>query len=96
MTLPPAGNTSTRLKATAIAWAHAFLIGSLGYACALADRLGDALPLMEEALTRGTTFFIDPKQQLIIIMMIQVPFPTVTFYRNTVRYLAYQALSAPD
>jgi len=44
----------------------------------------------------GTTFFIDPKQQLIIIMMVQVPFPTVTFYRNTVRYLTYQALSAPD
>jgi CubicO group peptidase (beta-lactamase class C family) len=44
----------------------------------------------------GTTFFIDPKQQLIIIMMVQVPFSTVTFYRNKVRYLAYQALSAPD
>ena len=44
----------------------------------------------------GTTFFIDPKQQLIIIMMVQVPFSTVTFYRNTVRYLTYQALSAPN
>jgi CubicO group peptidase (beta-lactamase class C family) len=44
----------------------------------------------------GTTFFIDPKQQLIIIMMVQVPFSAVTFYRNKVRYLAYQALSAPD
>ena len=44
----------------------------------------------------GTTFFIDPKQQLIIIMMVQVPFSAVTFYRHQVRYLAYQALSAPD
>lgn len=44
----------------------------------------------------GTTFYIDPKQQLIIIMMVQVPFSAVTFYRHQVRYLAYQALSAPD
>jgi CubicO group peptidase (beta-lactamase class C family) len=44
----------------------------------------------------GTTFFIDPKQQLIIIMMIQVPLSDVSFYRHEVRYLAYQALSAPD
>ena len=29
MALPPEGNTSTSLKATAIAWAHAFLVGSL-------------------------------------------------------------------
>ena len=44
----------------------------------------------------GTTFFIDPKQQLIIIMMIQVPLSAVSFYRHEVRYLAYQALSTPD
>src|SRR6266516_1510521 len=44
----------------------------------------------------GTTFFIDPKQQLIIIMMVQVPLSAVSFYRHEVRYLAYQALSAPD
>lgn len=44
----------------------------------------------------GTTFFIDPKQQLIIIMMIQVPLSAGSFYRHEVRYLAYQALSAPD
>ena len=44
----------------------------------------------------GTTFFIDPKQQLIIIMMIQVPLSAVSFYRHEVRYLAYQALAAPD
>ena len=45
----------------------------------------------------GTTFFIDPKQQLIIIMMVQVsPLPAVDFYRHVVRYLAYQALSPHD
>ncbi len=27
--MPPAGNTTPALKATAIAWAHAFLVGSL-------------------------------------------------------------------
>ncbi|MEA2884423.1 MAG: hypothetical protein QOH32_3679 [Bradyrhizobium sp.] len=44
----------------------------------------------------GTTFFVDPKQRLIIIMMIQVPSPANSFYRRAVRYLAYQALAAPD
>ena len=44
----------------------------------------------------GTTFFVDPKQQLIIIMMIQVPLPAGPFYRHEVRYLAYQALSPLD
>jgi len=42
----------------------------------------------------GTTFFVDPKQQLIIIMMIQVPVPANHFYRRAVRYLAYQSVSA--
>ena len=40
----------------------------------------------------GTTFYVDPKQQLAIIMMIQVPGPANAFYRRAVRYLAYQAL----
>jgi CubicO group peptidase (beta-lactamase class C family) len=44
----------------------------------------------------GTTFFVDPKEQLTIIMMIQVPLPVTAFYRHEVRYLAYQALSSPD
>jgi CubicO group peptidase (beta-lactamase class C family) len=43
----------------------------------------------------GTTFFVDPKQRLIIIMMIQVPLQAGPFYRHAVRYLAYQAISAP-
>jgi len=44
----------------------------------------------------GTTFYVDPKQQLVIIMMIQVPLPANTFYRHAVRYLAYQALTSPN
>ena len=44
----------------------------------------------------GTTFFVDPKQQLVVIMMIQAPLPGNAFYRRAVRYLAYQALSAAD
>jgi CubicO group peptidase (beta-lactamase class C family) len=42
----------------------------------------------------GTTFYVDPKQQLVIIMMIQVPSPANATYRRAIRYLAYQALSA--
>jgi CubicO group peptidase (beta-lactamase class C family) len=42
----------------------------------------------------GTTFFVDPKQELVIIMMIQVPSPANSFYRRAVRYLAYQALTS--
>jgi CubicO group peptidase (beta-lactamase class C family) len=44
----------------------------------------------------GTTFYIDPKQELVIIMMIQVPSPANFFYRHVVRYLAYQALTSLD
>jgi CubicO group peptidase (beta-lactamase class C family) len=44
----------------------------------------------------GTTFFVDPKQKLIIIMMIQVPFPQGGVYRHMVRSLAYQALTSPN
>jgi CubicO group peptidase (beta-lactamase class C family) len=44
----------------------------------------------------GTTFYIDPKQQLVIIMMIQVPLSESGFYRRIFRYLAYQALSPVD
>jgi CubicO group peptidase (beta-lactamase class C family) len=43
----------------------------------------------------GTTFYVDPKQKLIIIMMIQVPLgPQGTLYRHEVRALAYQALTS--
>jgi len=48
--LPPAGNTTATLKATAIAWAHAFLVGSLDDIKALrgpecADHSGTTLPI---------------------------------------------------
>jgi CubicO group peptidase (beta-lactamase class C family) len=42
----------------------------------------------------GTTFFVDPKQRLIIIMMMQVPLPAGPLYRHEIRYLAYQAVLA--
>jgi hypothetical protein len=50
MALPPAGNTSATLKATAVAWAHAFLVGSVDDIKALqgpecADRGGTTLPV---------------------------------------------------
>jgi CubicO group peptidase (beta-lactamase class C family) len=45
----------------------------------------------------GTTFFIDPKQKLIIIMMIQLPpGPQGVAYRHVVRSLAYQALTSQN
>ena len=41
----------------------------------------------------GTTFFVDPKQKLIVIMMIQAPLgPPGAQFRHVVRSLAYQAL----
>jgi CubicO group peptidase (beta-lactamase class C family) len=41
----------------------------------------------------GTTFYVDPARQLIVILMIQVPFgPKVSYYRRIVHSLAYQAL----
>ena len=43
----------------------------------------------------GTTFFVDPKQRLIVIMMIQVPLgPPGAEFRHVVRSLAYQALTS--
>jgi CubicO group peptidase (beta-lactamase class C family) len=44
----------------------------------------------------GTTFYVDPKEKLIIIMMIQVPLSDGGHFRHAVRYLAYQALTSPD
>ena len=43
----------------------------------------------------GTTFLVDPKQKLIVIMMIQVPLgPPAAQFRHVVRSLAYQALTS--
>jgi CubicO group peptidase (beta-lactamase class C family) len=44
----------------------------------------------------GTTFYIDPKQSLIVVMMIQVPLTAMGPYRRAIHTLAYQALVAPD
>ena len=45
----------------------------------------------------GTTFFVDPKQKLIVIMMIQVPLgPQGPPYRHAIRSLAYQALLSAE
>jgi CubicO group peptidase (beta-lactamase class C family) len=44
----------------------------------------------------GTTFYVDPKQQLVAIMMIQVPGPANAFYRRAARFLAYQAMTQLD
>lgn len=57
--LPPAGDSSASLKATAVAWAHAFLVGSLDDIRALqgpecADNTGTTLPLqVVEQYLRG-------------------------------------------
>jgi CubicO group peptidase (beta-lactamase class C family) len=43
----------------------------------------------------GTTFYIDPKQKLVVIMMTQVPLSAGSTFRQEIRYLAYQALTLP-
>jgi CubicO group peptidase (beta-lactamase class C family) len=40
----------------------------------------------------GTSFYIDPKERLIMILMIQVPLGSPPAYRHALRYLTYQAL----
>jgi CubicO group peptidase (beta-lactamase class C family) len=41
----------------------------------------------------GTSFYVDPKQQLVLILMMQVPWPDYELYRRAIRYLAYQAMT---
>ena len=41
----------------------------------------------------GTSFYVDPKQQLVLILMMQVPWPDYERYRRAIRYLAYQAMT---
>ena len=41
----------------------------------------------------GTTFQVDPKQQLVFILMTQVPWSAFHPYRRAIRYLAYQAMT---
>ena len=40
----------------------------------------------------NTTFLVDPKQQLVLIMMTQVPWAD-GHHRKAIRYLAYQAMT---
>ena len=40
----------------------------------------------------GTTFWVDPQEKLIGIMMIQVPLASGSQYRRAMRNLTYQAL----
>ena len=40
----------------------------------------------------GTTFWIDPGEKLIGILMIQAPLAEIGPYRRALRYLTYQAL----
>jgi len=57
---------------------------------------GGATAALTQTDTLRFSFFIDPKKELIIIMMIQVPSPANSYYRRAVRYLAYQALTSFD
>jgi CubicO group peptidase (beta-lactamase class C family) len=41
----------------------------------------------------GTTFWVDPKENLIAVMMVQVPLNQGAYYRSLVRNLVYQAIA---
>ena len=41
----------------------------------------------------GTMFYVDPKQQLVLILMTQVLFPANLLYLRAMPYLAYQAMT---
>src|SRR5450631_861954 len=44
----------------------------------------------------GTTFYIDPEEKLIAIMMTQLPMESGAQYRHAFRYLVYQALTSTE
>ncbi len=44
----------------------------------------------------GTTFYIDPEEKMVVIMMIQAPLSEGAQYRRAMRYLTYQALTAAE
>ena len=44
----------------------------------------------------GTTFYIDPKQQLVIVLMVQVPLPANAAYKRALQYMTYQAMTTLD
>jgi CubicO group peptidase (beta-lactamase class C family) len=41
----------------------------------------------------GTYFWIDPKEQLVGIMMTQAPGPSRRYYRREIKQLVYQAIT---
>src|SRR5215468_10089708 len=41
----------------------------------------------------GTVFWVDPKERLVVILMIQVPLTQTRHYRSLIRNLVYQALT---
>jgi CubicO group peptidase (beta-lactamase class C family) len=41
----------------------------------------------------GTTFWVDPKENLIAIMMVQVPITQGAYYRSLIRNMVYQAIT---
>jgi CubicO group peptidase (beta-lactamase class C family) len=41
----------------------------------------------------GTTFWVDPKENLIAIMMVQVPISQGAYYRSLIRNMVYQAIT---
>ena len=44
----------------------------------------------------GTTFYVDPKQQLVLVLMMQVPLPANIAYKHALQYLVYQAMTTLD
>jgi CubicO group peptidase (beta-lactamase class C family) len=41
----------------------------------------------------GTTFWVDPKENLIAVMMVQVPVNQAAYYRSLIRNMVYQAVA---
>jgi CubicO group peptidase (beta-lactamase class C family) len=41
----------------------------------------------------GTFFWVDPKEQLAVVMMTQAPGPSRVYYRRAITQLVYQAIA---
>ncbi len=78
------------------------LLGTRGYTFGLgfAVRLEDGLAAVPGragefmwAGAAGTYFWVDPKEQLVAVLMTQAPGPSRTYYRKLFKQLVYQAIS---
>jgi CubicO group peptidase (beta-lactamase class C family) len=78
------------------------LLGTRGYTFGLgfAVRLEDGLASVPGragefmwAGAAGTYFWVDPKEQLVAVLMTQAPGPSRTYYRKLFKQLVYQAIS---